>query len=232
MTEPIPPFTALDNVLRQARHLLIDFEGPICTLYPHSPTLPADRLRALLIAQGFQLPDLIAETADPLAVVVHATNVRPELARQAEAELTSIEFEAVPSAQPTGYAHDVITSARESGRTVTVISTCSAAAVNAYLAHASLTELVDLVVARTEGIPAPEYLALIQQALSELDAEPSSCAIVADSVLALQSAMATGAATIACVRTVASEPATASAGTATATLADLALRLRARPLPN
>jgi beta-phosphoglucomutase-like phosphatase (HAD superfamily) len=232
MTEPIPPFAVLDNLLRQVRHLLIDFDGPICSLYPHSPTLPADRLRALLAAQGIQLPDLIAETADPLAVVVHAANIGPELARQAEAELTSVELSAVPTAQPTGYAHDVISSARESGRTVTIISTCAAAAVNAYLAQTSLTNLVDLVVARTGRIPAPEYLALIQQAFSELDADPSSCAIVADSLLALQSAIAAGSAAIAYVRSDASEPVTTSTGTATASLVDLTLRLRARPLPN
>lgn len=231
MTEPIPPFATLDDILRQARHLLIDFEGPLCSLYPHSPTLAADRLRALLTAEGIQLPDLIAETTDPLAVVVHAANVRPDLARQAEAELTSIELSAVPAAQPTGHAHDVISSARESGRGVTIISTCSAAAVNAYLTRVSLTELVDLVVARTGNIPAPEYLALIQQAFSELDAEPSTCAIVADSVLVLQSALTSGSAAIAYVRSASPGPVTTSAGTATASLADLALRLREGPLP-
>jgi hypothetical protein len=56
----------------------------------------------------------------------------------------------VPTAIPIRYVHDVIASARESGRTATVVSTCSARAVNAYLVRADLSNLA---VARTSYSP-------------------------------------------------------------------------------
>lgn len=233
MNEPAPPIAALDNILHQAQHLLIDFDGPICTLFPRFPALPADYLRALLTAQGIQFPEPIATTADPLAVLTHATTIRPELAAQAEAELTEFEVRTVPTAQPTGDAHDLITSARESGRTVTIISTCSASAVSTYLAHASLADPVGLVQARTPDSPGAAYPELIRHAISELATEPGACAILAESEPALQGAKINGANSIACTRTAPSEPTAATrAGTATASLADLAVRLRATPLPD
>lgn len=152
MTDPIPPFSDLDSLLRQARHLLIDFDGPICDLWAgHPAALAADQLRKLLTDQAIQLPDMIATTTDPLAVLSCAASISPDLTATAEADLTGLELGAVPTAQPAGYANDVITSARASGRTITVISSSSERAVNAYLARNSLDGQVGLVVAADLG---------------------------------------------------------------------------------
>jgi len=133
MTIPTPPYAALDGILRRARHLLLDFDGPICTLYAHKPVrLAADRLREILAAHLPEAPAAVATTADPLAVLAYAAGISPELAEQADAELTRYELSAAATAQPAGYSHDVIASAREGHRTVTVISTCSDGAVHAY----------------------------------------------------------------------------------------------------
>lgn len=146
MTNPTPPYAALDGILRRARHLILDFDGPVCSLYAHEPArLAADGLRAMLAAHTPELPSAVATTADPLAVLADAAGISPQLAEQADAELTRYELSAAATAQPAGYSHDVIASAREGHRTITVISTCSARAVRAYLDRASLDELVGLV---------------------------------------------------------------------------------------
>jgi len=235
MTIPTPPYAALDDILRRARHLLLDFDGPVCTLYAHEPArLAADRLRAILAAHTPDQPGTIAATADPLAVLAYAATVSFELAQEAEAELTRCELDAAATAQPAGYSHDVITSAREGHRTVTVISACSARAVHAYLDRASLDELVDLVIGRAGDAPdSAAEQKLIGRALNALRADPATCALVADSASLLAGARANDVATITYARRPAVRNLTSAHAEATITsLADLVLRLRAHPLPN
>src|SRR6266851_4325348 len=175
MTTPTPPFAVLDDILARTRHLLLDFDGVVCRLYAaNPPSLVADRLRAVLSAHGVPLPEAITTTSDPLAVLFFADTISRELAEQADAELTDCELGAVPTAQPIGYVHDVIASARESGRVVTVISTCSARAVNAYLEQTSLADLAGLAVARTpDDLASTSVPSLINRATGLLDTEAS-----------------------------------------------------------
>jgi beta-phosphoglucomutase-like phosphatase (HAD superfamily) len=233
MTTPTPPFAALDDILARTRHLLLDFDGVVCRLYAaHPPSLGADRLRALLSAHRVPIPEAITATADPLALLSFAATISQELAEQADAELTDCELGAVASAQPIGYVHDVIASARESGRTVTVISTCSARAVNAYLERTSLANLAGLGVGRTPHDPASTSVpSLIGRAAALLDTDAGACAVLAASADALAAALKTGAAVIA-YASVRTPPAHPQAGAVVTSLADLALRLRARPLTN
>jgi hypothetical protein len=85
MNDPAPPFAALDDILRQTRHLLLDFDGPVCDLWAgHPAALAADQLRKLLTDQDIQLPDTIATTADPLAVLSYAAAVSPDLTATAD----------------------------------------------------------------------------------------------------------------------------------------------------
>jgi len=59
----------------------------------------------------------------------------------------------VPTARPAAYVHDVVTSCRESGRLVAVVSNNSDRAVRAYLTRNGLADRVDLVAARTSLDP-------------------------------------------------------------------------------
>jgi len=231
MSDPARPSAALDNIVRQAHHLVLDFDGPVCDLWAtHSVALAADRLRKLLTDQDIQLPDMIATTADPLAVLSCAAAINRDLAAIAEADLADLELSAVPTAQPAGYANDVITSARASGRTVTVISSCSAPAVNTYLARNNLDEQVGLVAARTTQEP-PPAASLIERTIRVLQADPAACVLVACSPAIIEAANAAGMPTIGYAHT--STDRGALAGTQPSavihSLADLVLRLRARP---
>jgi phosphoglycolate phosphatase len=63
MTQSLPSFAAFDDILNQTRHLLLDFDGPVCTLFAGTSTAPvADRLRKVLTQQGAELPQAIQET--------------------------------------------------------------------------------------------------------------------------------------------------------------------------
>jgi beta-phosphoglucomutase-like phosphatase (HAD superfamily) len=233
MSDPLP-YAALDQALSQARYLLLQFDGPVCDLYARQPDeAAADLLRAVLASHGAHVPDNIRTTADPLAVLDHAQTVSDDLARHAEAELTRHELDVIQSAVPAAYADDVISSARNNGRTVAIIGTCSTEAMHAYLTSESLDELVGIVIGRTPYTTTLTDHDLIAQALSTLAAGPAQCALVAQSESLIDAASSAGVATIAYAPTRATrELPTPRADVTFTSLADLVLRLRARPLPN
>ncbi len=235
MSLPSPLNADLDATLRRARHLILDFNGPVCQLYSdQSERLAADQLRAILAQHNTEIPDTIAATDDPLAVLTYATTTSPQLAVDLDAELTRREINAALAAQPAAYSHDLISSARESHRTLTVVSTCSDLAVRAYLDRASLDEPVSHVVGRTAQSPdSGTGHNLIIRTLNALSADPGQCALIAESADILDQAAESGIAAIAYTRTARSpEPRNTANLAIRHELADLVLILRAHPLPN
>ena len=140
---------------------------------------------------------------------------------------------AVPTADPTPYVHQVIASARESGRIIGVVSNNGPRAVNAYLDRHGLTDGIRLVVARTSHDPAllkpSPYL--INEAVCGLDAAPAVTSLVGDSFTDIEAAHSADVASIG----YANKPgkrehmAELRAGAVIASMADLALSLRAHP---
>jgi phosphoglycolate phosphatase len=101
MTSPTPPGSDLDTIVSRTRHLLLDFDGPICSIFAGLPAATvADRLRKLL-GDHAQLPDEIARTADPLEVSAYAAAVSQNLAERVETVMTDQELAAVATAAPT-----------------------------------------------------------------------------------------------------------------------------------
>ena len=65
MTGPIPAASDLDTILARTRHLLLDFDGPICSIFAGLPAATvADRLRKLF-GDHTQMPDDIAQHPRP-----------------------------------------------------------------------------------------------------------------------------------------------------------------------
>jgi phosphoglycolate phosphatase len=229
--------TALLDILTTTHHLLLDFDGPICDVYAGLPAATvAERLRKLFDDEARQLPANVARSDDPLEVFAYAATIDPELGARVEAELTSLEETAVTTATPAAYVHEVVTSCRESGRSVSVVSNNSESAVNTYLAQHGLDDRIDLVVARTDHDaallkPNPH---LVEKALAALTAEPTACAFVGDSTTDIEAARLVGVPSIGYANRPGKHSllADAEADTIINSLADLVLVLRARPLPN
>jgi phosphoglycolate phosphatase len=225
------------GIIITTRHLLLDFDGPVCDVYAGLPApTVAEHLRKLFRDEGRQLPDNVARSDDPVEVFVYAATIDPELAARVEAELTSMEETAVATAKPVAYVHEVMTSARESGRSISVVSNNSERAVNSYLAQHGLDDRIDLVVARTSHDatllkPNPH---LIKRALDTLSAEPAACAFVGDSTTDIEAAKIVGVSSIGYANKPGKHDLLTQAGanTVVSSLSDLVLILRARPLPN
>ena len=230
MNQPAPSAN-LDEILRQTRHLLLDFDGPVCTLYPdRSEAMVARRLLTTIATLSVAIPEPIANTADPLAVLSFATTINPDLAARVESELADQEQTAAATATPAGHIHDLITSCHESGRTVTVISQVSARVVNSYLERNSLADAVGLVLARNRPSPPASYTDLIESTFTQLITAPTACALVSGSSVTLEAARQAGAHAIGYARRPDSLEILTAAGADTVipSLADLVLKLRAR----
>ncbi len=229
MTSPGTDATALGAIIARTRYLLLDFDGPICSIYAGLPApTVAEKLRQLFPGE---LPDEIANTEDPIEVFTYSATISDDMAARVEAEMADLEVAAVPTADPTPYVHEVIASARDSGRVVGVVSNNSLRAVNAYLDRHSLSGGIRLVVARTSHDPAllKPHPHLVETAIRGLSANAAMTALVGDSFTDIEAAHRAGVASIG----YANKPGKRDrmtrieAGAVIMSMADLAISLRA-----
>jgi phosphoglycolate phosphatase len=225
----------LGDIIAATRHLFLDFDGPICSVFAGlKPETVAASLRDLITSHGMALPADVTATSDPFAVFAHAATISPELAEEVEAAMTELEVAAVPTAEPTPGVHAVITSCRESGRTLTVVSNNSARAVRGYLTRHALDGPISIVIARTS--PDPDLLKpcphLLQQAITASNADPDACTLVGDQISDIEAARLAGTHSIGYANKPGKADAFADAGAAAivTSLAPIALALRARCL--
>jgi HAD superfamily hydrolase (TIGR01509 family) len=193
------PSVELGSIIGRTRDLLLDFDGPICTIFAGLPApAVAGRLRRLLGSDGTPLPDAVVGEDDPIEVLRYASRVNPSTGTRVEAALRAAELAAVESALPTPRAREVILACHRTRRRVAIISNNSQAAVARYLAAHRLAEHVDVIVGRTNPDPAllKPHPHLVIQALDALGSDPAACALVGDSISDIQAARAASTASI------------------------------------
>ena len=189
------PSVELRGIIGRTRDLLLDFDGPICSVFAGLPAPSvAARLRELLGSNGKPLPEAIAGEDDPIEVLRFTSGLDLDTAGRVEAALRDAERAATATATPTPDAREVILACQQTGRRVAIISNNSQAAVETYLRAQHLAEHVDVVVGRTD--PDPRLLKphphLVLRALDALDGDPATSSFVGDSTSDVQSAKAAG----------------------------------------
>lgn len=181
----------LTDVMQPVRHVLLDFDGPVCTVFGE---LPAPEVaRRLAEAIDAELPAEVVGT-DPLALLSVFAERDHDTLVAAEAQLRDLEVEAVRTAPITPGVVDALKAFRDTGRTVTIVSNNSQAAVLAFLAAHDLTDLVTGVCSRRH--PEPELLKpnpfLLRRAIVEHDATNVECVMIGDSTTDVGAARAQG----------------------------------------
>ncbi|WP_079036729.1 HAD-IA family hydrolase [Streptomyces silaceus] len=196
--------TAEAYELREARRLLaaradagvlLDFDGPICRLFPDgSSKRVADDLRALARRHGLDgvLGPEEKATIDPHDVLRAMDRALSDSALIAEFEkvLTKGEVAAARKARPTPGAHRLIRALRARGVRIAVVTNNSPHAVAAHLRRQGLTEAFGPhVYGRTDRPallkPHPDSL---ERALRALGVEPADALMVGDTVADLGAA--------------------------------------------
>ena len=230
------PYAALDAILGRARHLIFDFDGPVCDLTAAMPPDTASQLRARLNSPAADLPPAIAGTTDPIEILRYAAAISPAAAARIDTRLTEIEVAAATTAVPAPYADEVLAACRDSGRTAAILSSHSARAVSSYLSAHDLAGQIHHVIA--PGNYPPGHLQtsphLIEDTVRAVGATPAECALITASITGIEAARTTGAHSIGYATTPDTSEHLTAAGARSVipSLADLTLRLRARPLPN
>jgi HAD superfamily hydrolase (TIGR01509 family) len=189
------PSVELGSIIGRTRDLLLDFDGPICSVFAGLPAPSvAAQLRERLGSNGTPLPDAVAGEDDPIEVLRFTSGLDLDAALRVEAALRDAEQAATATATPTPDAREVILACQHTGRRVAVISNNSQAAVETYLRAHHLAEQVDVIVGRTN--PDPRLLKphphLVLRALGALKGDPARSSFVGDSTSDVQSAKATG----------------------------------------
>jgi phosphoglycolate phosphatase len=186
----------LAALLSRTRVLLLDFDGPVCSLfagYP-APHVAADLHRAIEARFG-PIPQLVSVNG-PLRTLRRCADVySPEVTRFTADALRDFEVTAAASATPTPGAAEVLEAAGATGRPVAIVSNNSDAAVTAYLDQHELRGHVDLVVGRHDGID-PKLLKpdpyLPSRALDGMGASAPDAALIGDSTSDIEAAHAAG----------------------------------------
>jgi beta-phosphoglucomutase-like phosphatase (HAD superfamily) len=180
------------SLLAEREHVLLMFNGPVCSVYAGVPDrVIAGRLRAYL---GPDLPDAVANTANPFEVLVWARTRSETAGRLVELELRKQELAAVRTAVATPGALDLVRDLALRGHTVTVVSNHSIDAVGAYLAGSEIGRFVYEISARhsVETTPLMPDPYLLTQAVLLLDTTPDRACVVAGSAVDVQAATAAG----------------------------------------
>jgi phosphoglycolate phosphatase len=194
--------TLVDLVAR-ARCLLLDFDGPICSVFAGYPAATvAQELREVVREQmaGELPPSIAASHAGPLQLLGEVDALGgDELTRVVADACRDAETAAVATARPTPGAEDLLRVAHCAGRRVVIVSNNASAAVETYLGRHNLTRYIDGVAARLDGMP-PRLLKphpfLIERGLTTVHAQPADALFIGDSVTDVEAGQAAGTPTI------------------------------------
>ncbi|WP_091449952.1 HAD family hydrolase [Actinokineospora iranica] len=193
---PAEPHGSLQHILADAEALLLDFDGPVCSVFAGFPAnIVADQLRDVLIQGGHaDLPPSIVLSLDPFDILFHAAKLGGDEARYVEAAFTAHEVDAIKYAVPTPNAHEFIRSWHKTSRPVAIVSNNSSTAIEAYCLMHDLSDDVAVISAR--GFADPTRLKpnpfLLNQALDALAICPGRTVFIGDSKTDIQAGRAAG----------------------------------------
>ncbi|KIQ62920.1 hypothetical protein TR51_28970 [Kitasatospora griseola] len=190
---------SLGDVLRPVKHVLLDFDGPVCSVFAGLPAPEvARRLRLGLLAAGEQAPTESETETDPLALLRLIADARPDLAAAADSTLASLETEAVRIGRPNPGGESVLRACARSGRSVSVVSNNAGAAIEAYLIDQGLSGYVAGVFGRAPGNPSSmkPNPRLLLEAMDAAGSRPEECVFIGDAARDVEAGDAAGVATI------------------------------------
>ncbi|MER7702808.1 HAD-IA family hydrolase [Kitasatospora sp. NPDC097605] len=189
----------LADVLRPVKHVLLDFDGPVCSVFAGLPASEvARRLREGLFAVGEQGPSGAAEEDDPLALLRLVSEARPDLVERTDVALAALETEAIRVSRPTLGGESVLRACARSGRLVSVVSNNAGAAIDAYLVEHGLSGYVAGIFGRAPDDPSSmkPNPRLLLEAMAAAGSKPVDCVFIGDAVRDVEAGDAAGVPTI------------------------------------
>ncbi|CAM3926617.1 HAD family phosphatase [Kibdelosporangium persicum] len=193
MTVPVDDPDVIARILANTDALLLDFDGPICSVFAGFPApVVARQLAEILTEAGHVLPPDVAAATDPFDLLHYTATLGGKEAELLNAAFRAHEVEAIHSAEPTPGAHALIKAWKGTHRNLAIVSNNSRTAVETYLDLYDLHQYVDYIAARTAANvsmlkPNPH---LVSQAVDALGAQPARSTLVGDSTTDIEAANA------------------------------------------
>ncbi len=183
----------VEALLRRVRTVLLDFDGPVCSIFAGYPApAVAEELAATAAAAGHSVPEEYLRNQDPLDVFRFAGTVNPELTALIGGKLIAAELTAVETAEATPGAGAFLEACFSTGRTVAVVSNNTVGAVAQFFGRARWGDYVRLIEGRDPDDPAlmkPHPYVLLRT-LRDLNAPAESAVIVGDSLTDIEAGLA------------------------------------------
>jgi phosphoglycolate phosphatase-like HAD superfamily hydrolase len=190
---------SLAEVLRGAEHVLLDFDGPLCSVFAGlSATEVTTRMLQRLPAAGHTVGEGWESETDPLALLRRISREAPGAVADADAILAELETDAVQRATPNPEAGRLLDACAETSRAVHIVSNNAGQAITSYLARHSLISQVRQVVGRVPGDPSSMKPSprLLLDAMGVGASEPKGYVFVGDAVRDVEAGHAAGIPTI------------------------------------
>lgn len=190
---------ALAAILRRSPVILLDFDGPVCSVFAGYPAPQiTEELRSLVIDLVDELPAGLEGVSSPHEFLAASAEISAELARHVEDALQTAEIKAVESATPTPGVEEFLAACKDAGRQLAIVSNNTGASVSAYLARTGLTRYVQHIEARDPSDPGlmKPHPYLIEQAAQALRTTPVRCTLIGDQTTDVRAAKAIGASSI------------------------------------
>ena len=190
---------AAADLVARARLVLIDFDGPICSVFAGYPSVRAvsATLRALEAA-GFDTRPEWLNLEDPHRLLVEVAAHVPEAVGIVEDALTRAEIHAVDSAVVTTGVTDLIDQVTSRGHQWAVVSNNSVESITRFCSRKDFARTPSLTVGRVKGEPhlmKPNPFTLLH-ALDLLGTPARDAVFIGDSVSDVQAGRAAGIRTV------------------------------------
>jgi phosphoglycolate phosphatase-like HAD superfamily hydrolase len=190
---------SLEELLGQAKCILLDFDGPVCSIFAGWPAPNvAEAMRQQLVADGFAIEGPAVDSDDPLAVLREVAQASTTAGNRAEEVLRAAELRCVDTATATPGAVEFLAAAQTRAIPVAIVSNNSDVAVRAYLCSRGVARTA-LVSARGRHDarlmkPCPDFL---ERALREIAVPAGEALMIGDSQSDVVAARAAGTMVIA-----------------------------------
>ncbi len=194
--------TTADELVRAAKGILLDFDGPVTPLMPPPVNAQAaDTARAAL--NGIDLPSEVAATTDHLTVLRWTATDAPDRLVAVEEACVTAEIAAARLCEPTVGALEFLRWCHHHGKPVVIVSNNAAEAISAYLSRFNATSLIRGIVGREPRRPdlLKPHPSLVLAALDLAQVEPADAVLIGDSITDVEVAQTTGALAIGYAKT-------------------------------
>lgn len=183
----------LIRILTSSTYVLLDFDGPVCSLFAEVQASSVAAELQVLIAE--QRVTYVAEPDEenPLVVLRRSADTAVNV-RVIEKALRAAEVRAAYSAAPTTGARDFLVACKRVDRPVTIVSNNSAESVTVYVEREDLSQYITHIVGRDPDDPGrmkPDPY-LVERALGISDTKADDAVLIGDSPSDVAAARAVG----------------------------------------